>query len=43
MLPQLYFFVNIAFSFVAWGIVTARYILPYRASIWMGGSRQSRW
>jgi hypothetical protein len=28
MLPQLYFFVNIAFSFVAWGIVTARYILP---------------
>jgi hypothetical protein len=28
MLPQLYFFVSIAFSFVAWGIVTARYIWP---------------
>ena len=28
MLPQLYFFVSIAFSFIAWGIVTARYILP---------------
>jgi hypothetical protein len=28
MLPQLYFFVSIAFSFIAWGIVTARYIWP---------------
>jgi hypothetical protein len=28
MLPQLFFFVNIAFSFIAWGIVTARYIWP---------------
>jgi hypothetical protein len=28
MLPQLSFFVSIAFSFVAWGIVTARYIWP---------------
>jgi hypothetical protein len=28
MLPQLWFFVNIAFSFIAWGIVTARYIWP---------------
>jgi hypothetical protein len=28
MLPQLCFFVSIAFSFVAWGIVTARYIWP---------------
>jgi hypothetical protein len=25
---QLYFFVSIAFSFIAWGIVTARYIWP---------------
>jgi len=26
--PQLWFFVSIAFSFIAWGIVTARYIWP---------------
>lgn len=28
MLPQLYFFVSIAFSFIAWGIVAKRYIWP---------------
>jgi hypothetical protein len=28
MQPQLCFFVSIAFSFVAWGIVTTRYIWP---------------
>ncbi len=28
MLPQLCFFVSIAFSFIAWGIVTTRYIWP---------------
>jgi hypothetical protein len=28
MLPQLCFFVSIAFSFVAWGIVAKRYIWP---------------
>jgi hypothetical protein len=28
MLPQLYFFVSIAFSFVAWGIVAFSYIWP---------------
>jgi len=28
MPQQLYFFVSIAFSFIAWGIVTARYIWP---------------
>jgi hypothetical protein len=28
MLPQLSFFGSIAFSFIAWGIVTARYIWP---------------
>jgi hypothetical protein len=28
MLPQLSFFVSIAFSFVAWSVVTARYIWP---------------
>ena len=28
MLRQLSFFVSIAFSFIAWGIVTARYIWP---------------
>ena len=28
MPPQLYFFVSIAFSFIAWGIVTARCIWP---------------
>jgi hypothetical protein len=28
MLPQLWFFVSIAFSFIAWGIVAARYIWP---------------
>lgn len=27
-MPQLWFFMSIAFSFVAWGIVTARYIWP---------------
>jgi hypothetical protein len=28
MLPQLYFFASIAFSVIAWGNVTARYIWP---------------
>jgi hypothetical protein len=28
MPPQLYFFVSIAFSFIAWGIVAKRYIWP---------------
>lgn len=28
MLPQLSFFVSIAFSFIAWGIIAARYIWP---------------
>jgi hypothetical protein len=28
MLPQVCFFVSIAFSFIVWGIVTARYIWP---------------
>jgi hypothetical protein len=28
MLPQLGFFGSIAFSVIAWGIVTARYIWP---------------
>ena len=28
MTPQLCFFVSIAFSFIAWGIVTTRYIWP---------------
>jgi hypothetical protein len=28
MLPQLWFFVNIAFAFIAWGIVAKRYIWP---------------
>ena len=28
MPPQLYFFASIAFAFIAWGIVTARYIWP---------------
>ena len=28
MPPQLWFFVSIAFSLIAWGIVTARYIWP---------------
>jgi hypothetical protein len=28
MLPQLCFFVSIAFSFIAWGIVASRYIWP---------------
>jgi hypothetical protein len=28
MLPQLYFFVSIAFSFIAWGIVAKLYIWP---------------
>lgn len=28
MLPQLYFFVSIAFSFLMWGIVSARYVWP---------------
>jgi hypothetical protein len=26
--PQLWFFTSIAFSFIAWGIVTARYVWP---------------
>jgi hypothetical protein len=29
MLPQLYFFVSIAFGFIAWGIVVKRYIWPH--------------
>ena len=28
MIPQLCFFASIAFSFIAWGMVTARYIWP---------------
>ena len=28
MTPQMCFFVSIAFSFIAWGIVAARYIWP---------------
>jgi hypothetical protein len=28
MLPQLFFFASVAFSFVTWGIVAARYIWP---------------
>src|SRR5215831_14521242 len=28
IVPQLWFFVSIAFSFIAWGIVTGRYIWP---------------
>jgi len=28
MLPQLWFFVSIAFGFIAWGIVASRYIWP---------------
>jgi hypothetical protein len=28
MLPQFTFFLSIAFSFIAWGIVTARYVWP---------------
>ena len=28
MLPQLYFFVSIAFAFIAWGILATRYIWP---------------
>ena len=28
MLPQLYFFVSIAFAFIAWGIVAKRYVWP---------------
>ncbi len=28
MLPQVWFFVSIAFSFIAWGIVATRYIWP---------------
>jgi hypothetical protein len=27
-MPQLWFFMSIAFSFIAWGMVTARYIWP---------------
>ena len=27
-MPQLWFFISIAFSFIAWGIVTARYVWP---------------
>jgi hypothetical protein len=28
MLPQLYFFVSIAFAFIAWGVVAKQYIWP---------------
>src|ERR1700677_3275034 len=28
MLPQLWFFLSIAFRFIAWGVVTVRYIWP---------------
>jgi hypothetical protein len=28
MLPQLWFFLSIAFGFIAWGVVTVRYIWP---------------
>jgi hypothetical protein len=28
IVPQLWFFTSIAFSFIAWGIVTARYVWP---------------
>jgi len=28
MQSQLFFFVSIAFSFIAWGIITARYVWP---------------
>src|SRR5215471_7605431 len=28
MVPQLFFFASIAFGFIAWGLVTARYIWP---------------
>lgn len=28
MPPQIYFFVGIAFAFIAWGVVTARYVWP---------------
>ena len=28
MQPQLVFFVSVAFGFIAWGVVTARYIWP---------------
>src|SRR6185437_7713606 len=27
-MPQLWFFMSIAFSFIAWGMVTARYVWP---------------
>ena len=27
-MPQLWFFLSIAFSFIVWGIVTARYVWP---------------
>jgi hypothetical protein len=33
MLPQLCFFVSIAFSFIAWGIVATRYIWPKLRSL----------
>lgn len=31
-MPQLWFFLSIAFSFIAWGMVTARYFWPYLCS-----------
>ena len=33
MLPQLCFFLSIAFAFAAWGIITARYIWPKLRSL----------
>ena len=33
MLPQLIFFTSVAFSFIAWGIVAARYIWPKLRSL----------
>jgi hypothetical protein len=33
MLPQLCFFLSIAFSFIAWGMVTAQYIWPKLQSL----------
>lgn len=33
MPPQVYFFASIAFAFIAWGIVTARYLWPKLRSL----------
>lgn len=33
MPPQVYFFVSIAFAFIAWGIITARYLWPKLRSL----------